>query len=308
MRIRSKIAIVGGLAAAALSAGGGVLAGAQQAPNSNRVVNGEPSTASTVGWDSNGFGVVAFGSSPTVPPATAFTPPFVFQAPFAGATMTQEVSFADLASSIDAGQQPIYALAALGAAGSGNDGAELVVQPQNAQGDPLGSPIQLGPPTAQDREDQAKLVACTTQFTAPVGMRSALVTLEATGTPGTPSTAMGDEILLADSLSFADDAPVEPAQGPNCLIPVPGYSPPTASGPTGGPPPSSSTVTTTTSTTTHRTSSSPAPHLPATKPRKHSTRASRARLRARAKAIAACQKLPRHKRSKCVKAAERRYA
>jgi hypothetical protein len=206
----------------------GVAAPAVRAEAGNLLVNPEAQMG-LEGWNANGWGVVAFGSSANVPakPSSAEDSD-LFQASVAGATMTQDVSVAQDAAEIDAGKQPMSAAASLGAAGSGNEGAEMLLQPENASGEPLGGAVTLGPPTAKDREDKASLVRCWANFIAPVGMRSVLVTIDATGNQGQPSTAIADSVsVFSDSLGIAADGPGPvPGQGPNCYVPGPGVPAP----------------------------------------------------------------------------------
>jgi hypothetical protein len=240
------------------------------------------------GWNSNGFSVVTAGSSPTVPPTR--TPLFpggpepnqdLFQAQITGATMSQDVSFARFAASSEAGTEPVAVRATLGSAGTDNEGAELLVQPEDANGNPLGPSVQLGPATATDRNDQAKLVECRDLFTAPAGMHSVLVTLVATGPAGNPSTAMAGTISVSDEFVLPTETQTE-GQGPHCFVPAPlmaGTSPRLPVQP------------------------SIVPATPPTTP-KPATRAQKL-----AKAIEVCDKLRRQrKRTACIKAARARFA
>lgn len=188
------------------------------------------------GWTSTGWAVVAYGSSPNVPPRFSepgyMGPPNLFQAKIAGSTMTQNVSFARYASQIEAGTEPIAISAVLGSAGSKDDGAELLAQPEDAEGKALGPPTQLGPPTAADRGGQATLIGCRVQLTAPIGTRSVLITLQATGAAGEPSTAMANSIIVSNLLVVDGGGNFEvPAQGQNCYVSRPSSLPPPAQAP-----------------------------------------------------------------------------
>jgi hypothetical protein len=192
----------------------GTAKASEGAINPNLVVNPEAEMG-LEGWNSSDFAAAPFGSSPSVPPTPLGRNLFVAQV--AGATMSQVVSFARYTSSIEAGTEPVGISAALGSAGAEEGGAELLVQPQAANGEPLGSAVQLGPATAADRQDGPTLVGCWVQIVAPRGMRSVSVTLRATGKPGSPSTAMANAIYVSDLLAVADQVQ-ERAQGPNCWL------------------------------------------------------------------------------------------
>jgi hypothetical protein len=213
------------LAAMTVLAGGVSTAVATEEEPVNPTLNVNPNGDTGLeGWTSTGWAVVAYGSSPNVPPRFGepgfLGPPNLFQAQTAGSTMTQDVSFARYDAQIETGTGSIAISASLGSAGSNNNGAEILAQPEDAEGNPLGPPTQLGPPTAADREDKTTLIECMVQFTAPVRTRSVLITLQATGTPGEPSTAMASGIFVSNILivplvlHFGE----MPAQGQHCRI------------------------------------------------------------------------------------------
>ncbi len=201
------------------------------------VTNPGAETGTLEGWTGSGFSVVQYGSSPSVPSQVLAAynglGSWLFRGEQTGAMLTQTVSLASLAAAIDAGHQPLSVVADLGGAGSGPDGMELLMQPQGATGEPLGEPVQLGPPTAADREDQATMLLCHATITAPVGTRSALITLVADGTGVT--TASADNISLVEG-ELASEAMLWPGpiQGPHCEHRI--LVPPESS----GPPPQSS--------------------------------------------------------------------
>jgi hypothetical protein len=192
------------------------------ASGENLVTNPGAETGNLEGWTGSGFGVARYGSSPNVS-SQAFASynglgSWLFRGEQTGSTLTQVVPLSDLAGTIDAGQQPLSINAVLGGAGSGPDGMELSMQPQGASGEPLGPPVQLGPPTAADREDRATFVRCYATVTAPAGTRSALITLLAVGNPGAATTAIADNVELID-VELATEAilwPGPPIQGPHC--------------------------------------------------------------------------------------------
>ena len=273
---------------------GGAASGARaeelESINPNLVVNPD-GEAGLDGWASAGWAIVPFGSSPTVPPAGygsvpgfPYPHPYVFQAQTTGSTMSQEVSFARYVPEIEAGTEPVVVHVSLGGAGSEENGAEMIVQPEDANGVPLGPSVQLGPPTAADRKDQATIVSCHITFTAPVGMRSILTTIEAAGTaPGQPSSAMATSVSLQDlEMVAAIRGPrEEPAQGPNCYVP----GPPLTFG------------------------SPPAPAPPASHPADPPNRAKPlTRVQKLAKALAACKKVrTARKRRACIRTTKARY-
>jgi hypothetical protein len=275
---------------------GGVAPGAsaeEEGSDANLVVN-PGADMGLEGWDSTGWAIVAYGSSASVPPATFGSvpgfpgpQPDLFQAQTAGSTMSQDVSLARYAPTIESSAETIYVALSAGSAGSNDEGAEMLAQPEDGSGGPLGAPTQLGPPTAIDRKDQATLIDCHAQFTAPVGTRSVLLTLEATGAPGQPSTAMADSIYVVPGLvaEAAVGPGYERAQGQNCYIlaPLPSLPPPTT-GPSHSQDPGSA----------HTSPSTPAKPL---------TRAEKL-----AKALVVCKHAhTAKKRRACAKAAEARY-
>lgn len=264
----------------------GAAAPAVQAEPGNLVINPKAQTG-LEGWTATGWSAVAFGSSSNVPaePAYAVEGTNLFQADVAGATMTQDVSLARDATGIDAGKQPVSASAKLGAAGGGDEGAEMVLQPENGSGEPLGAALTVGPPTAADRDGKAALVSCWINFTAPVGMRSVLVTIEATGAGGQPSTAMADSISVSEYVFAVATIGGGGAVRENCLVPGPGELPPGGGIALATPLPK------------------PAHHEPSAIAKQPLTRTQKL-----AQALRACKKI-RHdrKRKACVRAARTRY-
>lgn len=222
------------------------------------------------GWDANGFVVAQYGQTDTPPSdfANRVVTPDVFLATTGGATLTQTVSLASLAPTIDAGDETLYAYSYLGGSGDGADGVGMTVQLLDGSGLPLGSPSQLGPASAADRVDGTLVIPCYAMISVPAGTRSAIVTLTAEGSPGQPSTGTADDIQLYTSRpAFPDTLNLTPipynggsiafsgaADGPNCTRAV--FTPSAAGGgSTGG-----STPTTPTDTTTSPTAiTTPAP-------------------------------------------------
>lgn len=187
-----------------------------------RAVNGG-AEQELANWTAGGaFGVGSYGTGADVPTTDEAQREGFGSRMFRGfernASLTQMVSFADRAELIDEGAQHFSARASLGAAGRRLDGMQLVAQPLDAAGTPLGDAITLGPPTADDRQGAATLVDCQAQSGLRVGVRSVRVTLTATGA-SVDNTAMADNITIATDLSGADDHMVtRSAQGPNCYV------------------------------------------------------------------------------------------
>jgi len=212
------------------------------AAGENLVANPDAETGNLEGWTGLGFGVAAYGSSPNVPSQAVAAydglGSWLFLGEQSETKLTQTVSLAGLTAAIEEGHEPLSVQADLGGAGSETDGMELLMQPQGASGEALGPPVQLGPPTATDRKDEVTMLLCSATITAPVGTRSALITLLAVGNPGA-TTASADNIQLFDgelaTTTILYSGP--PPEGPNChhriiLLPEPKPSSP--------PPPSSS--------------------------------------------------------------------
>jgi hypothetical protein len=223
----------------------GVGAPASVAASTNLVANPGAEAGNTSNWSSSGFGVAQYGSSTNVPSQAVASynglGSWLFVGEQTGAILTQQVSVAGLAPQIDGGGQMFTVRAMLGGAGPGADGVELLVQPQNTAGEALGSPVQLGPPTAAEREDQATMLYCSALMTVPVGMRSASITLRAVGSPNAATTGDADNLELYPSepavpveSSFATLASSPGVQGkcthtlfpPEAWAPIPSTSPP----------------------------------------------------------------------------------
>ena len=233
------IALISGLLACYAAAPAPALGAAGE----NLLSNPGAETGNLDDWTGSGFGVAQYGSSPSVPSQAVAAydglGSWLFRGEQTGATLSQTVPLEDLAATVDAGQQPLSISADLGGAGGGTDGMELLMQPQGASGEPLGAPVQLGPPTASDRQHEATMLVCYATMTAPVGTRSARVTLVAVGDPGATTTAIADNVELTD-VELATEAILyggPPIEGPHCkhrIIlppePKPSSPPPPSSG------------------------------------------------------------------------------
>ncbi len=222
---------VGVLASVALLLAGAGLA--EAIPSGNRVVNPGAEDATLTGWQQDGFASVEYGSAARYPPAAR--PGFfgggdgerLFAASVTGAQLTQTVDVADLAASIDAGDQFLYGGADLGAAAGSSDTIELRFEPLDASGDPLGQPVVIGRPTNADRGGTTRAVPCETGIRPPPGTRGVQLTLVALGAPGA-NLAFADAIYLTDqAVAIPVQAGYRPADGPGCrAVPQPQPQPP----------------------------------------------------------------------------------
>lgn len=241
---RSRLPAV--LAAVAVSASLSASSASADSDLTNRIVNPGAESGTLDGWKATGFATAAYGSGPLVPSTASAAQhgfgTYMFRGLLAGATLSQTVSFADRAAQTDAGTQPLSTDAWLGAAGAGADGMMMTLQPLDANGTSLGSAIQLGPATANDRQQAATLIECRSRTMAPIGMRSVRVSLTATGGSGEDS-AMADNVTVASEIATSTEYNGDtPAEGANCLVrrptipvpvgpgqPVPFPSPPSMS-------------------------------------------------------------------------------
>lgn len=213
--------------------------------NDNRIVDGSAEGLS--GWQGSGF--LIDQSWQAAYPAT-FWPPFwegpegpVFEASAGGASITQTDSLSDLASSIDAGTQSLWAEGDFGGSGSGADGAYMTVELLNGAGEVVGKTYQYGPPSPNDRLNSTIMVPCRSPITVSPGARTARITLHTEESAGQPSSATADQLgLRSEPLAIPAIGFSEPripgtyvrmdetgGQGPNCghaeLFTVSGPSP-----------------------------------------------------------------------------------
>lgn len=168
-------------------------------PKENRVVDG--SAEGLAGWEGSGF--VINGSWHAVFPAQFWGPPWggplsapVFEALSGGASVTQIDSLSDLASSIDAGTQSLWAEGDFGGSGPGTDGAYMTVQLLNGASEPVGTLYQYGPPSPSDRLDSTMMVPCGGEINVPPGVRMARITARAEEPVGDVSTGTADKLAL----------------------------------------------------------------------------------------------------------------
>jgi hypothetical protein len=223
---------VGVLASVALLLTGAGLA--EAFPPGNRVVNPGAEEATLTDWEQDGFASVEYGSAARYPPAERHffgggDGERLFAASVTGARLSQTVDVADLAASIDAGDQFLYGGGDLGAAAGSSDTIELRFQPLDAAGDALGQPVVIGRPTDSDRLGTTRMVPCDTVVRPPPGTRGVALTLLALGAPG-DNLAFADAIYLTDqpvaipAVLVAGD---RPADGPGCrAVPDPQPTPP----------------------------------------------------------------------------------
>jgi len=129
------------------------------------------------GWHGAGFGTITYGADIAPRPGGELS---LFAAPY-DAAIWQDVDFSDLAGPIDQGAHGFSFGGVLGGRGGLPGGARLVAQPRDGAGAALGAPLVAGPPSERDRQYNTALLACYTTATAPVGMRSLRLTIEAVG-------------------------------------------------------------------------------------------------------------------------------
>lgn len=155
--------------------------GAAAQGTANRLADGDAEAGASP-WVFNGFGKVPYGA-PTSPTqeAASGTSLFGSMPGNGGASMAQRVGLAERAAAIDGGTAPATVLASLG--GIGDAGAQLIVQPVDGAGGPVGGPRTVGPPTAADRANETLLVRCQIYYDRlPVGTRALdVVVVSATG-------------------------------------------------------------------------------------------------------------------------------
>lgn len=187
----SRLALVISCAAVMLAAAS--TAAAQVGPPPPLLVNGT-AEAGVVGWQGAGFGTIAYGDDLPPRPGGEMS---LFAAP-GEAAIWQDVDFSDLEAAIDQGAHRFSFGGVLGGRGGLPGGARLVAQPRDGAGAALGAPLVAGPPSERDRQYRTALLGCYTTATAPVGMRSLRLTIEAVGH------------ALAD-IVFVTPGPVAPA-------------------------------------------------------------------------------------------------
>jgi hypothetical protein len=202
---------------------------------------------------------------------------FIFANPGGTGSLVQSASLAEVADRIDGGTEQLVFFALLGGTGSAN--AQVSYQMRDGSGVALGPSVQLGPPSAGDRQDRS-IIECQITVTPPVGTRSVDVTV--TGVPGSGS-ALADDVLvqhMAHPVLGSQGPPTEQAEGPNCYRNVAPAATPTATpSPTVTPEPTV-TVTPTVSPTSTPT---PAPVRFGSMTRRHVTFRLRVGVRVRVK-------------------------
>jgi hypothetical protein len=169
-----------------------------RSPAENRVVDGN--AEGLAGWENSDFVINAGWQA--VYPAPLWGPYWgapsapVFQASVGGAAITQTDSLSDLAGSIDAGTQTLWAQGDFGGSGSSADGAYMTVQLLNSVGEPVGTAYQYGPPTQSDRLNSTIMVPCGGEIKVPPGTRMARITVRAEESAGETSNGTADELTL----------------------------------------------------------------------------------------------------------------
>jgi hypothetical protein len=223
VRSRRRLAMI--VTIASLGTGGYSVARAQSPPQNNQFYsqNYDAEDGTTTGWTSSGWGaeryttVNATRANGAYPydsfPASRNSWLFVSHA--GAQTLTQRVSVQAAADEIDSGGDEFAVAASLGGTGAGPSEAVVAAQPTDAAGQPVGAPLQLGPPTAADRDYRAELVGCRAALDLTPGTRG--VTLSITSTSGTDSAnpALADDVLLVDHGGY-DASLGTPAQAEHC--------------------------------------------------------------------------------------------
>ena len=214
----------------------------------NRLVN-PGAEDGLAGWSGEGFGLASYDTDgiPRYPaPFFATRPPAdlgarVFSAAGDGA-ISQVVDFSDLAGAIDGGGQALSGGGLLGGRGGRAGGARLVVQPLDAGGRALGAPYVAGPPSDVDRQFKTALMQCYFSTRAPVGMRAALVRLEAVGHGLADRLSVAPITVAIPAVGRPAGVPYRVADGPGCgdidgMVPAPVPDPPRAPDAAPSPPP-----------------------------------------------------------------------
>lgn len=178
------------------------IAMAQETTSSgNRIANPGAETGVLDPWVVNGFVVSAYGVG-TAPSRQSAGLDALGQQFFAGlnagATLRQDVSFEDRATSIDQSGFVLEARGYLGAAAGTRDDPVVAFQPLGADGSELGAPSTIGPSTDSDRRGETRLVLCSRKVNAPVGTRKVRVTVTAGG-----GTAAVDRLSLEEAPIFS---------------------------------------------------------------------------------------------------------
>lgn len=221
------IAVVAGCATIAQM--GASTAFGQTGPPAPRLVNGGAERGME-GWRGAGFGTLAYDGDIPQPPAGGAA---LFAAP-SDASIWQDVDFSDLAATIDLGQQSFSVGGQLGGRGELAGAARLVAQPLDGAHAPLGAPLVAGNPSERDKQSQTTLLGCFASGTAPLGMRSVRLTVEAVG------HGLADDLWVVPGAAQRPTIHVGrigflsvPSDGPGCYehfepIAPPGVTPPPA--------------------------------------------------------------------------------
>lgn len=109
---------------------------------------------------------------------------------------TQTVDVSGSASDIDAGGVQATLSADLGGYSSQEDNMVITAVFLTAQQQPIGTPITIGPVTAEDRNDTTTLLARSAFAAVPSQTRSILVTMTATRTEGSDNDGSADNVSL----------------------------------------------------------------------------------------------------------------
>ncbi|MFI1769336.1 putative Ig domain-containing protein, partial [Streptomyces sp. NPDC020800] len=172
-------------------------------PNAETGTCGSGGGGSAPGWTavSNQPQQVCYGS-PTYPttaqgPQAPDTPGNAFfdGGPSASSSMKQTIDVSSQATQIATGTLPYTLAGWLGGYSNTGDNAKVVATFQNASGTSLGT-ATIGPVTAQDRNNQTKLLHKQATGTVPVGTTKVLFTATFTRTNGTDDDGYLDDLSM----------------------------------------------------------------------------------------------------------------
>ena len=212
-------------------------AGAEIFPGENRLTN-SGAEAALAGWAGTGFVPTPYGTGGVTRSISGRADDPTkgaqfFAASEHGAVISQIVDFSDRATAIDSGSQPLsWGADGLGGRAGEASGARLVIQSLDSAGAALGPPLVVGPPSDRDRQHKTSMLSCYAGTTAPIGMRSVLVSLQAVG------HGIADDLFLLDQPIYsALSASLGPFRAPDAVgcmtgepvapqAPRPGLTPP----------------------------------------------------------------------------------
>jgi hypothetical protein len=219
----------------------------------NYTINGGAEDG-TSGWGTTGWQTQRYDSFPTLSPGYSGNN-WLFTASSSEATLTQVNTVSDAAGEIDAGHRPLYISAQLGATGDGPAGAEVLAEPLDSSGMPLGIPTQIGPPTVADRGGETAMINCVRNIDTPAGTRAIKVSVTVSGPVDTTHLGLADNVAVSWSYVIPASLPAPtPAEGPGCYLypktPTPTPTPTPSPAPTSSASPTATVAPTATASPT----------------------------------------------------------